>query len=321
MSTKAAAFLHPGVSLQAVRPFQEACPEAVIVTEHCLETLSAALIFGGDGTMHRHLPQLHERKIPSLIVPAGSGNDFAKSLGITNKKIALEAWRRFCAKGDNVREIDLGVIRPVGQTSAKQDKAGWDQVTPEQASPGEASSEVHSRKRDGSETLFCCVAGIGMDAEANRIANAMPDWLKGSGGYVLAALRAMLRFQPTEFRVKTDASLPTSREIAKPGMFVAIGNAGRYGGGAKVAPTAQLDDGLLEVCFVGKMNRIKVAVCFPTIFLGRHLGIREVEYFQAHTIRVETERPLALYADGEPVCQTPVEIGLIPKALKVIVPG
>lgn len=282
-----AALLHPGVSSKAVQPFLQSCQNMSSLTEPTFpDNISAALIFGGDGTVHRHLPQLHQRKIPALVVPAGSGNDFAKSLGITNKKTALAAWKHFCSTGDNVRDIDLGVIR-----------------------------------KDNQETLFCCVAGIGLDAEANRIANAMPQWLKGSAGYVLAALRAMIRFQPAEFRVQADSGQPTVRQIAKPGMFVAVGNAGSYGGGAKVAPAAQLDDGLLEICFVGKMSRIKIALCFPTVFFGRHLNIREVEYFQARKVRVETGRPLEIYADGEPICQTPVEISLLPRALKVIVPA
>lgn len=292
----AAALLHPGVPAKAVEPFLQSCRNMSILNEPTFpENISAALIFGGDGTIHRHLPQLHQRKIPALIVPAGSGNDFAKSLGITNKKTALAAWKRFCSKGDNVRDIDLGVIRQAGQEKDVQEK-------------------------DGQETLFCCVAAIGLDAEANRIANAMPQWLKGSAGYVLAALRSIVQFQPAEFRVQTDSGQPTVRQIAKPGMFVAVGNAGSYGGGAKVTPAALLDDGLLDICFVGKMSRTKVALCFPTIFFGRHLNIREVEYFQARTVRVETGRPLDIYADGEAICQTPVEISLLPKALKVIVP-
>ena len=309
----AAALLHPEVSPQEVEPFRLVGQNISILTEGLFpKPLSAALIFGGDGTMHRHLPQLHERRIPALIVPAGSGNDFAKSLGISNKQIALEAWRRFRSHGDNVKEIDLGVIRHVRQPNA---------------SPGQADGrkqdnrEPDIQQKDIQQTLFCCVAGVGMDAEANRIANAMPPWLKGSVGYVLAALQAMLRFEPTEFSVKTDVGQPSAREIAKPGMFIAIGNAGRYGGGAKVAPTAQLDDGLLDVCFVSQMSRIKVAVCFPSIFFGRHLGIREVESFQARSVVVETGRPLDLYADGEPICQTPVKIALVRKALRVIVPA
>jgi diacylglycerol kinase family enzyme len=46
----------------------------------------------------------------------------------------------------------------------------------------------------------------------------------------------------------------------------------------------------------------------------------EVEYFKAPSLRLETDVPLEVYADGEFVCRTPVEVGVIPKALRVITP-
>src|SRR5512146_1808979 len=120
----AVALLHPSLSPRVVRPFQRITPDLLIRQDlENTDTLHAALIFGGDGTVHRHLPELHKHKIPALVVPAGSGNDFAKALGILNRHAALEAWKRFCSGGDNVTQIDLGTIRSEGQ-----------------------------------ETLFCCVA-------------------------------------------------------------------------------------------------------------------------------------------------------------------
>jgi diacylglycerol kinase (ATP) len=241
----------------------------------------AALIFGGDGTVHRHLPQLHQQKIPTLVVPAGSGNDFAKALGIRSVEIALHAWQRFCADGSNVREIDLGVIRAAGE-----------------------------------EILFCCVAGVGMDAEANARANRMPQWLKGRGGYVLAALQSLVAFKPAEMSVKT-----AQREIRRPAFFVAVGNAHSYGGGMKVTPRALPDDGVLDICVVSKLNKLKLLCWVPTIFFGGHLRLKQVEYFQAELVRIETERELELYADGDFACKTPVEIGVVRRALRVIVPA
>jgi diacylglycerol kinase family enzyme len=77
----AAALLHPNIPPQSVGPFESAA--ATIAVQESLEEprhFDAALIFGGDGTIHRHLPQLQQTRIPALIVPRGSGNDFAKSL-------------------------------------------------------------------------------------------------------------------------------------------------------------------------------------------------------------------------------------------------
>jgi diacylglycerol kinase (ATP) len=88
----------------------------------------------------------------------------------------------------------------------------------------------------------------------------------------------------------------------------------------KIAPEAKLDDGLLDVCVIGSMNPFKLFCLFPTVYSGGHLQIRQVEYFQANRLRVETETPLDVYADGEYVCRTPVEISVQQAALRVIAP-
>ena len=279
----AVALLHPSLSPRVVRPFLRIASDLVIRQDlENADTLHAALIFGGDGTVHRYLPELHKYKIPALVVPVGSGNDFAKALGILNRQAALKAWKRFCSRGDNVKQIDLGIIRSEGQ-----------------------------------ETLFCCVANSGLDAEANRLANQMPAWLRGWGGYVVAAVRALARFRPVEFKVVTG-----DRTIGREGFFVAVGNAHRYGGGMKIAPQAKLDDGLLDICFVGRMAKLKVLCALPTLPFGAHIRLKQVEYFRSgEPVRIEAARPLEVYADGEFVCRTPVEIGLLPQAMPVIVPG
>ena len=70
---------------------------------------------------------------------------------------------------------------------------------------------------------------------------------------------------------------------------------------------------------IGGVDPFKLACKFPTVYFGRHLKIREVEYFQAARLRVETERPVDVYADGEYVCHTPVEVSLQRGALRIIV--
>ena len=109
---KTAALLRPGVSSRSIEPFRNVgCDIQIQENLEHPEHLAAALIFGGDGTIHRHLPQLHQLQIPVLMVPKGRGNDFAKALGITNERVALQAWRQFCFSGQNVKQIDLGLIR------------------------------------------------------------------------------------------------------------------------------------------------------------------------------------------------------------------
>src|ERR1700730_638580 len=70
----------------------------------------AVIIFGGDGTVHRHLAQLVALGLPVLVVPCGSGNDFARALKLRHVRDSLAAWRTFTVGGNNVRTIDLGII-------------------------------------------------------------------------------------------------------------------------------------------------------------------------------------------------------------------
>jgi diacylglycerol kinase family enzyme len=154
-----------------------------------------------------------------------------------------------------------------------------------------------------------------MDSAANAKANRMPRWLRGSAGYLAAALQVLPSYQPAEFSLSAD-----QREIRRFGFLVAVANAHRYGRGMRIAPRAELDDGLLDVCLVGKMNKLKLLLAVPTVFFGAHLKIKQVEYIQARALRLDADRPLDVYADGEFACRTPVDIALIPRALSVIVP-
>ncbi len=169
---------------------------------------------------------------------------------------------------------------------------------------------------------FCSVAGVGLDAEVARRANELPRWLRGHGGYALSLAPTHLSF--------CSAADEDSRRQTKPvaGLLAAISRRSwrlsptlpTYGGGMKIAPQARMDDGQLDVCVIGGVDPFKLACMFPTVYFGRHLGIREVEYFQTARLRVETETPLDVYADGEYVCRTPVEVAVRSGALKVITP-
>ncbi len=110
-------------------------------------------------------------------------------------------------------------------------------------------------------------------------------------------------------------------KISEPAMLVAVANTSSYGGGMRIAPQAQVADGLLDVCFVRRTARLRLLASFPRVFRGDHIEMPEVEYFQSPSVSIAAERPLDLYADGEWICQTPLEIRIVPKALRVVVPA
>ena len=165
---------------------------------------------------------------------------------------------------------------------------------------------------------FCSVACIGLDAEVTRRANSLPRWIRAHGGYGLSATRELLRFEPVPMSICRDGSRTTRFE---PTTLVAVANTPAYGGGMKIAPRAQPDDGKLDLCIVGGMNRFHLFCWFPTVYFGGHLRSRKVEYVESPSARIETAHPVDVYADGEYVCQTPVEFSVARRAFEVIVPA
>ena len=293
---RAAAIFGPGCSPKKLKPFQ--IDEGI---DWCIGMPAAArqadviLLFGGDGTIHRYLSQLVKFGLPVLIVPAGSGNDFARALGMRRLHDSLASWRRFfCAGQENVHLIDLGVITPLaGATPAPQQRPRY----------------------------FCSVAGVGLDGEVASRANVLPRWLRAHGGYALTLLPTIFRFAPIPVKISSaDAMGAWTVRTDQHTILAAFANTSTYGGGMKIAPRARMDDGQLDVCVIGGLDPFKLFCMFPTVYSGRHLNIRGVEYFQQSRLRVETETPLDVYADGEFVCRTPVEVSVQPRALKVLTP-
>jgi diacylglycerol kinase (ATP) len=287
------AILGLGCSAEHLKPFQiDSTIQWQIGETTSDQAADVVLIFGGDGTIHRHLNRLVELALPVLIVPAGSGNDFARAMGLRNVKDALAAWQKFLVGQANISNIDLGLISSLGQ------KAG-------------GLPAPH-------RTYFCSVASVGLDAEVTRRANRLPRWVRGNGGYALTAVPTIFQYAPLPMRISVSDGDTWSVCSDQPTILAAFANTGIYGGGMEIAPRAQMDDGLLDVCVIGGMNPFRLACLFPTVYFGRHLRLREVQYFQAQRYRVETESPLDVYADGEFVCRTPVEIGIAPEVLRVI---
>ena len=306
------------------------------------DTPDAALVFGGDGTLHRHLGALAQKQVPTLIVPLGSANDFAQSVGLATPEQSLAAWQRFCAAGNNVRSIDLGTIQPLEDSHARSSEADavpWSGESletlhfvpdgPRHDLPQMGGRIMQSQLRRRSEaedeitrtTFFGCIAGTGLDAAVNRRTMKQSHWLRGHGGYVLATVQTLGSFRPPRIKVSVEREGAWHTAIDEPGFLIAAGNGPQYGHGMRLTHRARMDDGLLDVCFVRTLPKLRLLRLFRVVYRGGHIGMTEVEYFQAARVRIATDRPMEVFADGEYVCPTPVEIGVQSNALRVIAPG
>jgi diacylglycerol kinase (ATP) len=158
---------------------------------------------------------------------------------------------------------------------------------------------------------YAGVAGIGFDSECARFANERVKHIHGSAVYLYAILRVLPSFRPRRMRIDG-----RDEEV----MFAVFGNSPQYGGGIKIAPAARLDDGELDACIVHRTSRLQLLLTLPRAYNGTHVRRSFVETRRAPEFRVESDSPMDVYADGEPLTTTPVRFGMAGQKLRIVVP-
>ncbi|NIL41807.1 diacylglycerol kinase [Salinispora arenicola] len=134
----------------------------------------------------------------------------------------------------------------------------------------------------------------GVDAVANDLANR--SRLPASLVYPAAGLRALLRWPRTQYTVSVAGHVTQVDAYT-----VVVANCGYYGGGLHVAPTAQPDDGTLDVVVLGRTTKLLLPVALPQLRTGRHLRRRQVTCYRGESVTIHTDRPVTVYGDGDPV--------------------
>jgi YegS/Rv2252/BmrU family lipid kinase len=161
---------------------------------------------------------------------------------------------------------------------------------------------------------FACIASMGYDSEANRVANETRV-IRGNLVYAYAAIRTLVSWKPARFTVRLDG-----REHRFEGYTVAAANTGYYGGGMHMAPGADPSDGLLEVIFVEQVAKRRFLANLPKVFKGEHVNEETVSVHRAREVEIAADRPFDVYADGEPITTLPATIRLVRGGLSVIAP-
>lgn len=161
---------------------------------------------------------------------------------------------------------------------------------------------------------FACIASVGFDSDANRIANEA-RFVRGNLVYAWGAIRALIAWKPVRFEVSLDG-----RQMGFEGYTVAVANSAYYGGGMKVAPAADPADGLLDVIFVKRTSKLRFLLNLPKVFAGTHVELDEIEAHRAREVEVRADRQFDVYADGDPITTLPTTVRLVPGALRVIAP-
>ena len=166
------------------------------------------------------------------------------------------------------------------------------------------------------EATFIGIASCGFDSAANRIANDT-RLVRGRAVYAYGALRALTGWRAARFTLVADGLPPRSFT----GYTVAAANGGAYGGGMRLAPDAALDDGRLDVVTIAHIPRLRFLALLPTVFRGAHVRQPNVSVTRARELHVSADRPFTVYADGDPLCELPATLSVLPGAVRVMVPA
>jgi diacylglycerol kinase (ATP) len=239
---------------------------------------------GGDGTVNEVVNGLAPLGAagPELgILPFGTGRDTIRTYGIPkNPERALELLR-----GGRTRTIDLG--RAAFRTS-RGDDSRW----------------------------YINIGSCGLTGAVAERAERTSKRLGGTPSFLFATLATFTAWRNVPFRIQVDDE--PAFELVANNVICANGRA--FGGGIRICPQAEPDDGLLDVLVWGDVGKLDLALNLPRLYRGTHLGHRKVTVLRARRVRVEPERPLPLELDGELPGSTPATFEIAPGALRLRVP-
>ena len=241
---------------------------------------------GGDGTLHEVVNGLMQAKAaaPDVrvgLVGQGTGGDFRKTLGLEHR---LDKYVEALASGRE-RTIDVGRFSGGGKD----------------------------------DHYFVNILSAGMGGLVDRYVAEAPRVLGGKAAYFGASLKALLaaRLGNLKCTVTLDGK---TEERALRSFMIAVCNGRFFGGGMKVAPSAEIDDGVFDVVALGATSKLAFAMTSSSIYSGEHIGRHGTVTFRAQKIRMEIANDDArdvflLDVDGEPMGRLPLSIDVVPKAL------
>jgi YegS/Rv2252/BmrU family lipid kinase len=191
-------------------------------------------------------------------------------------------------------------------------------IPPDPAAAARVAVQGRERLVDMAEvdgSPYVGIASFGFDSDANQIANDA-KLVRGNLVYLYAALRTLARWKAADFTVTVDGE---RHELT--GYSVAVGNSKYFGGGMMMLPDAEVDDGRLDVVTVSKHPRWRYLKGLTQVFKGEHLDPRWTNVFSGQVVKVGSDRPFVIYADGDPIGATPATMRVHPRSLRVVVPA
>jgi diacylglycerol kinase (ATP) len=244
---------------------------------------------GGDGTFHEVVNGVMQAKAARSgeddvhvgLIGQGTGGDFRKTLGIEHR---LDRYLE-ALKSGRERPLDVGKFTGGGKA----------------------------------EHYFVNILSVGMGGLVDSYVRDAPRALGGKAAYFGASLKALVnaRLGNVKCAVTKDGE---TEEHAIRSYMIAVCNGRFFGGGMKVAPMAEIDDGAFEIVALGATSKLGFALTSSSIYSGKHIGHAGTVHLRAQKIALdlaneEARRVFLSDVDGEPMGSLPMTIEVVPKAL------
>jgi diacylglycerol kinase family enzyme len=264
--------------------------------------LDMVVAVGGDGTVSEVANGLVGSDTLLGVIPAGTTNVWALQMHIPS----LPPWHPRKVVDRVLSDLeDLGWHRPLGIPSWLSD-AFRVMLNSEVRAVDTGLVNVRS---------FLLWAGVGFDATVAEAVIPEDKRRYGALAYIASGVATAVEYAGARMHLSVG-----DRELDDDVLMLVASNARLYAGIVQMAPTAYLDDGLLDVC-VFKGEGIAEGVRHATALLaGRHFDESNVSYFQADHLAVSSSPSQPVHADAEPCGVTPVDITVRPRSLRVLAP-
>jgi len=241
----------------------------------------ACIVAGGDGTVNEAVNGLVGTDTALAVLPVGTGNMWAKQLGVPTYTLTNPLRLREAVDGliaGEVRSVDAGLA---------------------------------------DDRYFLCAAGFGLDATVTSEMEPRARHTKRLGmlAYAIAAVMVARDYPGVRSRVELDGTLVRGRSL-----LILVSNIQQYCGKVHVIQEARIDDGLLDVFVFKGLGLAYAARHVVKMLSRRYLEDPRIVHRQARHIRVVTEPATPVQLDGDPFGRTPTTLTVVPRGLRVLVP-
>ncbi|MHB8930368.1 MAG: diacylglycerol/lipid kinase family protein [Melioribacteraceae bacterium] len=256
--------------------------------------------FAGHGT--EIIKSLNFANYDGIVVSGGDGTIFEMLNGYFANK--------------SVKKIPVGVV-PIGRGNAFARDLDlvperWEEAIDAVISGRTKKVDVGIFTTEGTKYYFLNILGFGFVTDIAATAQKLKMF--GDLSYILGVFYRTIALKSFNLKMEIDGKV-----FERENVFTEISNSRYTGRDFLMAPSAKIDDGLLDVTLLNKLSRVKVLQCLPKIFTGTHVQMKEVETFKARRIKIETTSAKTLTPDGQLMGATPIEVECLPEAIEVFV--